>query len=118
MQNAIEQPQLDFTQAAPMPSAAHEDAPGEAGDTFNVGQAVFLKGAQYCGQPGRVLRIERGKLAILWADLGPSYIGRHSPDSLMLAEDSPGGSETVPPTNTGLPATLAALLEQVDEGGL
>jgi hypothetical protein len=46
------------------------------------------------------------------------YIARHSPDSLMLAEDSPGGSETVPPTNTGLPATLAALLEQVDEGGL
>jgi hypothetical protein len=32
-----------------------------------------------------VLRIERGKLAVLWADLGPSYIGRHRPDSLMLA---------------------------------
>jgi hypothetical protein len=83
MQTAIEQAQLDFD--APMPSAAHEDAPGEAGDIFNVGQAVFLKGAQYCGQPGRVLRIERGKLAVLWADLGPSYIGRHRPDSLMLA---------------------------------
>ena len=83
MQTAIEQAQLDFD--APMPSAAHEDAPGEAGDIFNVGQAVFLKGAQYCGQPGRVLRIEQGKLAVLWADLGPSYIGRHRPDSLMLA---------------------------------
>ena len=80
----IEQAQLDFD--APMPSPAPEDAPGRAAGTFNVGQHVFLKGAQYCGQPGRVLRIEQGKLAVLWADLGPSYIGRHRPDSLMLAD--------------------------------
>jgi hypothetical protein len=37
------------------------------------------------GLPGRVLRQERGKLAVLWADLGPSYIGRHSAESLILA---------------------------------
>jgi hypothetical protein len=45
---------------------------------------VYLRGAPF-GKPGTVLRIERGKLAVLWADLGPSYIGRHRPDSLMLA---------------------------------
>jgi hypothetical protein len=112
----IEQAQLDFD--APMPSPAPEDAPGRAAGTFNVGQHVFLKGAQYCGQPGRVLRIEQGKLAVLWADLGPSYIGRHRPDSLMLASDAPTGSIVLPVGNNGLPATLAELLEQVDEGGL
>jgi hypothetical protein len=106
MQTAIEQAQLDFD--APMPSAAHEDASGRAaaswvnpqhgtfaitGDailapdgagSFTVGCKVYLRACAF-GQPGRVLRIERGKLAVLWADLGPSYIGRHSPDSLMLA---------------------------------
>jgi hypothetical protein len=53
--------------------------------TIEVGSKVYLKGCAF-GEPGRVLRIERGKLAILWADLGPSYIGRHRPDSLELAE--------------------------------
>jgi hypothetical protein len=57
---------------------------GRAAGGFAVGDAVFLRGCPH-GQPGRVLRIERGKLAILWADLGPSYIGRHRPESLMLA---------------------------------
>jgi hypothetical protein len=82
MQNTIEQSRLDFD--APMPSAAHEDAPGEAGDTFNVGQAVFLKGAQYCGQPGRVLKVSHGKAKVWWVDL--DYIGHHACNSLMLAE--------------------------------
>jgi|GEM_PF-2196563 hypothetical protein len=54
-------------------------------EAFAVGDKVFLRDCPY-GQPGRVLRQERGKLAVLWADLGPSYIGRHNPASLMLAE--------------------------------
>jgi hypothetical protein len=79
----IEQSRLDFD--APMPGAAHEDAPGGDAETFPVGCPVYLRGCAF-GLPGRVLRQERGKLAVLWADLGPSYIGRHSPASLMLAE--------------------------------
>ena len=82
MQNTIEQSQLDFD--APMPSAALEDAPGEAAGTFNVGQAVFLKGAQYCGQPGRVLKVSHGKAKVWWVDL--DYIGHHACNSLMLAD--------------------------------
>ncbi|HUV69762.1 MAG TPA: hypothetical protein VMW15_08895 [Terracidiphilus sp.] len=77
------QSQLDFDAVAPAP--ASQDAPGRDGDTLSVGQHVFLRGAPF-GEPGRILRIERGKLAVLWADLGPSYIGRHAPASLMLAK--------------------------------
>jgi hypothetical protein len=51
---------------------------------FAVGDRVYLRGCRV-GLPGRVLRQERGKLAVLWADLGPSYIGRHSAESLILA---------------------------------
>jgi hypothetical protein len=78
------QADLDFTQDAVAPAPAPQDAPGRSETTFAVGEAVYLRGARY-GQPGRVLRIERGKLAVLWADLGPSYIGRHRPESLMEA---------------------------------
>jgi hypothetical protein len=77
---------IDFdAQTATMPAPTHEDAPGEAAGPFSIGEAVHLRGCPF-GKPGRVLRIERGKLAILWADLGPSYIGRHAPASLMLAK--------------------------------
>jgi hypothetical protein len=79
----IEQAQLDFDAVAPAP--APQAAPGEAAGPFGIGEAVHLRGCPF-GKPGRVLRIERGKLAILWADLGPSYIGRHAPASLMLAK--------------------------------
>ncbi|MGB9409109.1 MAG: hypothetical protein WCA89_16360 [Terracidiphilus sp.] len=89
----LEQAQLDFDarmpiaapQAAQMPTAAHEDAPGRAADGFGIGEHVFLRGAPF-GHPGRVVRVERGRLAVLWPDLGPSYIGRHRPDSLTLAD--------------------------------
>jgi hypothetical protein len=37
------------------------------------------------GIPGTVLRIERGKLAVLWADIGPDYVRLHSAASLRLA---------------------------------
>lgn len=53
--------------------------------TFAVGDRVYLRGARF-GLPGVVLRLERRKLAVLWADLGPTYIGRHNPASLTLAD--------------------------------
>ena len=83
----LEQAQLDFD--ARMPIAAHEDAPGRAAASFGIGEHVFLKGAQYSGQPGRVLRHERMKVVVYWADL--DYIARHVPASLMLAEVAKGG---------------------------
>jgi hypothetical protein len=52
------------------------------GDTFGIGDLVFLRGCRH-GVPGRVLRVERGSLVILWADLGPTYIWRHRPASLL-----------------------------------
>lgn len=70
--------------STPAVSPAPQAAPGEAGDIFNVGQAVFLKGAQYCGQPGRVLKVSHGKAKVWWVDL--DYIGHHVCNSLMLAE--------------------------------
>jgi hypothetical protein len=138
MQNAIEQAQLDFD--APVPSAAHEDARGEAADVFPVladpgfatggdailapgtdspfavGDSVWLRGCVGAGQPGRVLRHEGRKEVCYWPDL--DFLSRHVPASLMLAGDAVSGPIALPPTNTGLPAPLAALLEQVDEGGL
>lgn len=50
-----------------------------------VGAAVYLRACPF-GVPGRILRFERNRAAVLWPDLGPSYIGRHKPDSLTLAE--------------------------------
>ena len=53
--------------------------------TFPVGCAVFLRGCRV-GMPGVVLRQERGRLAVLWGDLGPSFIGRHRPETLIRAD--------------------------------
>jgi hypothetical protein len=50
--------------------------------SFAVGDRIFLRGCRV-GEPGRVLRIERSKVVILWTDL--DYIGRHSPAALMIA---------------------------------
>jgi hypothetical protein len=38
------------------------------------------------GQPGRVLRIERGKVVIYWTDL--DYIGRHQQGNLIHANST------------------------------
>jgi hypothetical protein len=51
-----------------------------AADSFQVGDSVFLRGCRV-GKPGRVLRIERGKLVIYWIDL--DFLSRHRPASLM-----------------------------------
>jgi hypothetical protein len=49
---------------------------------FAVGDRVFLRGARF-GAAGRVLRRERGKIAVYWPDL--DFISRHRPESLMEA---------------------------------
>ena len=54
-------------------------------EEFAVGNKVYLQGCSV-GVPGRVLRIERNKLVILWPDL--DYIGRHRPESLLIAVES------------------------------
>jgi hypothetical protein len=57
------------------------DRPGAA--AFAVGDRVYLKGCPF-GEPGRVLRMERGRVAVLWPELGPTYIGRHRPAALRV----------------------------------
>ncbi len=48
-----------------------------------VGSKVFLRGCAY-GQPGTVVRIERNRAVVLWADL--DYLARHPLVSLIEAE--------------------------------
>lgn len=63
--------------------ARRESSASVGVSTFAVGDRVYLKGCPF-GKPGRVLRLERGKVAVLWPDLGPTYIGRHRPDALRV----------------------------------
>lgn len=53
----------------------------QAFPSFGVGDSVMLRSCRH-GEPGRVIRLERGKVVILWPDL--DYIGRHSPASLII----------------------------------
>jgi hypothetical protein len=48
---------------------------------FPIGAKVLLR-ACAVGEPGTVLRVERGKLVVLWHDL--DHLARHGPESLML----------------------------------
>ena len=48
---------------------------------FALGDAVHLRGSAF-GVPGRIVRLGK-RLSVFWPDL--DYIGRHSPESLMLA---------------------------------
>ena len=50
-----------------------------------IGARVVLRTCPTAGRPGTVLRIERGKLAVLWADIAPDYVRLHSAASLRLA---------------------------------
>jgi hypothetical protein len=59
---------------------------GTTSEIFTVGARVYLRGCPH-GEPGRVLRIERTRVAVLWPDL--DYIGRHVPESLVLVEAKP-----------------------------
>jgi len=63
------------------------DKRNEQSQPFPVGSSVYLRGCR-AGLPGKVIRLERGKVVILWQDL--DYIGRHSASSLIHADDSPG----------------------------
>ena len=83
---------------------------------LKLGDKVRLKACHDSGEAGTVIKAERGKFVIYWPDM--DYWSRHPSDSLMLASDAVSGPVALPPTKTGLPATLAALLEQVDGGGL
>lgn len=57
-----------------------------------IGSKVFLRACPF-GEPGRVLRVERGRLAVLWPDLGPTYIARHLIGSLMEAQHAPSSGQ-------------------------
>ncbi len=50
-----------------------------------IGAKVRLLSCPNAGQPGTVLRVERGKLAVLWADIAPDYVRLHNAASLRLA---------------------------------
>lgn len=52
--------------------------------SFAIGAKVLLRHCAF-GEPGTVLRIERGKLVVHWHDL--DCLARHSPESLMLAAE-------------------------------
>jgi hypothetical protein len=106
----IEQPQLDFD--APAVSPAPGTPLPAIADTFLVGSSVYLRGCIGAGQPGRVLRLEKGRVVTLWEDLGPSFITRHTPASLMLAEVSATGN-TARPVERPAVGTLGELLAQV-----
>lgn len=58
----------------------------QSGHALVIGDRVYLRGLRV-GEPGRVIRLERGKVVILWKDL--DYIGRHSANSLTAASESP-----------------------------
>jgi hypothetical protein len=50
-----------------------------------IGARVVLRNCPDSGQPGTVLRAERGKLAVLWADIAPDYVRLHPAESLRIA---------------------------------
>lgn len=47
---------------------------------IRVGSAVFLKGCRH-GEPGRVIRIQRNRVTVLWEDL--DYLAPHQLASLV-----------------------------------
>lgn len=47
-----------------------------------VGNRVYLRGCR-AGESGTVIKIERGKLVVFWADL--DFWSRHRPESLVIA---------------------------------
>jgi hypothetical protein len=57
-----------------------------AAEQFAVGAKVYLRAGRNAGEPGTVIRVERGRMVIFWADL--DYWSRHRPESLELAEDA------------------------------
>jgi hypothetical protein len=56
---------------------------------ISQGDKVYLRNCP-TGQPGSVLREERGRIVVDWCDL--KFIGRHRAASLVLAEIEGTGS--------------------------
>jgi hypothetical protein len=56
-------------------------------DRIETDSRVFLKCCPH-GQPGTVVRLQRNRAEILWADL--DFLGRHQLASLMLAPEKGG----------------------------
>ena len=54
-------------------------------DQIPIGAKVVLRTCPTAGAPGTMLRLERGKLAVLWADIAPDYVRLHRVESLRLA---------------------------------
>lgn len=52
-------------------------------EPIQVGSRVFLRACRGAGEPGTVIRCERGRLAVYWRDL--DYWSRHQPESLEPA---------------------------------
>ncbi len=69
--------------------------------TVGLGDQVRLRACHDSGQPGTVIKAERGKLVVFWPDF--DFWSKHHPDSLELAE--PGNAPQP------LPASLARYLE-------
>lgn len=52
--------------------------------SFGTGDKVFLKACR-AGEPGTVIRAERGKMVVYWRDM--DYWSRHRPESLEPADE-------------------------------
>jgi hypothetical protein len=50
---------------------------------LKLGDRVRLKACHDSGEPGTVIRFERGKLTVYWPDM--DHWSRHPPDSLELS---------------------------------
>jgi hypothetical protein len=60
---------------------------------IGVGSWVHLRGYQH-GQPGTVLRFERRRVVVFWADM--DFISRHPPEALVEVIPEEGGTREQP----------------------
>jgi hypothetical protein len=51
---------------------------------IGLGDKVRLRACHDSGQPGTVIRFERGKLTVYWGDM--DYWSKHRPEALELVE--------------------------------
>jgi hypothetical protein len=77
-----------------------------AEQSFSVGDSVLLRSCRV-GQPGRVIRFERGKAIVHWTDI--DFIGKHRQESLLVVAGE------IPSDLTAKAAALRAELECGDE---
>lgn len=65
---------------------------------ISPGNKVYLK-ACHAGEPGTVIRFERGKCTVYWADM--DYWSKHRPEALELAPESGSSADIVAPIKRG-----------------